>query len=498
MGENDSQATRGGGNLPPRTQQPTHPTKLEQVAKSIADLTKIAESAARIRRNSKDLVEVETDDLHHVIRDLRRVHDALRQEAPKDTLAKILENTEEIKRKVTEPKTTGHRLWSDIAAGGNAAQPVATAQIQRQQATEKRRDREVIVTVLDQMERDRAGSRPLNTILDSIRTKEPKNATDKAVALRQLPSKDYQIIMATEESKRTLETTDTWLQAIAPSARVKRTTYTVWAHGIRIQAIDADKQEEALATLRETNHRLHPDMDLVRVAWTKRNITSGKRYGSLIVETGNIETANRLISHGLVHEGEVKYCERFIKNARIIQCIRCNRFGHTIRVCRNQTTCGACAGEHHTKDCQKAATTRKCALCKGNHPAWDRACQYRLREVERAHLAIKTTPAFYERSPPNTAAIPTPAGASRGTSTPQTPQLIRRQVDDENGWQPVVRGRKGRPSQLTTAARAADQTRLEPSSLKRQRRDSTPIQEDGMETDVIESTQSQLLLTHSQ
>jgi len=110
MGENDSQPTRNGGQTPPRTQQPTHPTRLEQVAKSIADLTKIAESAARIRRNSKDLVEVETDDLHHVIRDLRRVHDALRQEAPKDTLAKILKNTEEIKRKITEPKTTGHKL----------------------------------------------------------------------------------------------------------------------------------------------------------------------------------------------------------------------------------------------------------------------------------------------------------------------------------------------------------------------------------------------------
>ena len=318
MGENDSQTTRGGGQPPPRTQPPAHLTKLEQVAKSIADLTKIAESAARIRRNSKDLVEVETDDLHHVIRDLRRVHDALRQEAPKDILAKILENTEEIKKKISEPKTTEHRLWSDVAAGSNTAQPAVTAQIKRQQAVEKRKDREVIVTVQDQMERDSAGSRPLNTILDAIRTKEPKKATDKAVALRQLPSKDYQIIMATEESKRTLEATDTWLQAIAPSARVKRTTYTVWAHGVRIQAIDVGNQEEALATLREANYRLHPDMDLVRVAWTKRNINSGKRYGSLIVETGSIETANRLILYGLVYEGEVKYCERFIKNARII------------------------------------------------------------------------------------------------------------------------------------------------------------------------------------
>ena len=64
----------------------------------------------RIYRNSKDFVEVKADDLYYVIRDLRRVHDALRQEAPKDILAKILENTEEIKRKAIEPKTIGYRL----------------------------------------------------------------------------------------------------------------------------------------------------------------------------------------------------------------------------------------------------------------------------------------------------------------------------------------------------------------------------------------------------
>jgi hypothetical protein len=224
--------------------------------------------------------------------------------------------------------------------------------------------------------------------MDAIRAKEPKAATDKAVAMRHLPSRDYQVIMATEESRKTLEKSESWLQAIAPSAKIKRTTYTIWAHGVRVQAVDASNQEEARATIRKMNERLHPDLDIVRVAWTKKTLLTGKRFGSLIVETGSIETANRLILYGLVHEGEIKPCERFIKEARIIQCIRCNQFGHTIKVCRNKMACGTCAEEHETKDYRRAVTARKCALCKGNHPAWLKDYQYRIREVERTNSIL--------------------------------------------------------------------------------------------------------------
>ena len=82
--------------------------------------------------------------------------------------------------------------------------------------------------------------------------------------------------------------------------------------------MDTSKQAEAIEVFRKTNQRLHSTLDIVRVAWTRRIETSGQRYGSLIVEMGSIEAANRVISQGLVHEGEIKYYDRFIKEARII------------------------------------------------------------------------------------------------------------------------------------------------------------------------------------
>ena len=64
----------------------------------------------RIYRNFKDFVKVKANNLYYIIYDLRHVYNALRQKAPKDILAKILENTEEIKRKAIEPKTIEYRL----------------------------------------------------------------------------------------------------------------------------------------------------------------------------------------------------------------------------------------------------------------------------------------------------------------------------------------------------------------------------------------------------
>jgi hypothetical protein len=347
------------------------------------------------------------------------------------------------------------------------------------------------------MERERTASRAQEQILEQVRAQEPKGATEKAITLRRLPSKDYQIVMATEESKQTLDKADDWLRVIAPSARVKRTTYTVWVHGVRVQAVDAGNQEEAIATIRKSNERLHPELDIVRVAWSSRTLAAGKRFGSLIAEMGSIEAANRLISLGLVHEGEIKYCERFIKEARVIQCIRCNQFGHTMRVCRNRTTCGACAGDHHTRDCQRDGTARKCALCKGSHPAWAKNCMVRLREVERADIALRTTPAYYGRG--QYQATPPPASNQRQVAgAPRS--LIRRQDEDSEGWQTVAKGRKGRPSQLSVAASAASQTRIETRGLKRPRHDSAPAQtqDTEAEADATGNTQALLLVTNSQ
>ena len=174
-----------------------------------------------------------------------------------------------------------------------------------------------------------------------------------------------------------------------------------------------------------------------------------------------------------MYKGEIKYCDRFIKEARVTQCVRCQEFGHIVRFCKNTTRCGRCSGDHATRECLKPETARKCALCKGNYAAWSDTCRYRIQARERADLALRTTLTLYEGSETSCEQFRFQAPAS-----PQT-------VMDEEGWQQVVRGRKGRPSHLIIAARAPNQSRIFTTGLKRPRHESvSPIREssNGIET----------------
>jgi hypothetical protein len=75
------------------------------MARIIADLTQVTREAAKVRREGKELVEVEVERLQQGIRGLQRVYDALRQEGAHTALDKILNNTEEIKKRLeTQPK----------------------------------------------------------------------------------------------------------------------------------------------------------------------------------------------------------------------------------------------------------------------------------------------------------------------------------------------------------------------------------------------------------
>lgn len=59
----------------------------------------------------------------------------------------------------------------------------------------------------------------------------------------------------------------------------------------------------------------------------------------------------------------------------VVQCMRCQQFGHTKFYCTLPPVCVRCGGEHDNRTCSKAKTdTPKCGLCGGNHPANHRGC----------------------------------------------------------------------------------------------------------------------------
>lgn len=70
----------------------------------------------------------------------------------------------------------------------------------------------------------------------------------------------------------------------------------------------------------------------------------------------------------------------------IVQCMRCQQYGHTKTYCNKPYTCVKCGGSHSTESCKKTKDTpAKCALCGGPHPANYRGCEFYHRLLNRSH-----------------------------------------------------------------------------------------------------------------
>ena len=67
----------------------------------------------------------------------------------------------------------------------------------------------------------------------------------------------------------------------------------------------------------------------------------------------------------------------------IVQCYRCQAFGHTRSYCNRAPRCVKCGEAHLTQNCNifPGSDQVKCVHCEGNHPASYRACTVH-RELE--------------------------------------------------------------------------------------------------------------------
>jgi hypothetical protein len=92
------------------------------------------------------------------------------------------------------------------------------AYVNKQQNAEKRKDRELIVTVRSEEQRQITNRRSTQQVLESIQAREPKAITAEAIAVRQLASGDYQVTLTNNAARKVLEQSTGWLQGIAETA----------------------------------------------------------------------------------------------------------------------------------------------------------------------------------------------------------------------------------------------------------------------------------------
>lgn len=65
---------------------------------------------------------------------------------------------------------------------------------------------------------------------------------------------------------------------------------------------------------------------------------------------------------------------------RPLQCVKCWRYGHTLRGCRSSPRCRVCGEGHNSSECKSSEV--KCCLCNEGHSADDANCSAKARELQ--------------------------------------------------------------------------------------------------------------------
>lgn len=117
----------------------------------------------------------------------------------------------------------------------------------------------------------------------------------------------------------------------------------------------------------------------------------GTRFQSYMVVTASDITLNKIQKIKYLDHTVVRW-ERHVNNKKIIQCHRCQLWGHATSNCRASPRCLKCAKSHLTNTCTKSKEVPpKCANCGEAHPANSVSCriyQNKLWQLERKNVRV--------------------------------------------------------------------------------------------------------------
>ena len=119
---------------------------------------------------------------------------------------------------------------------------------------------------------------------------------------------------------------------------------------------------------------------------------TGKDLPFIKIKSDKPKQAEALLSGGLVCQktGIVFRVEEFKTTPSILQCFKCQSFGHKALNCTKKEKCVVCGEAHSHKNCpNKEKRKPKCANCRGPHVANYRGCPAYKDQAFRQHVVQK-------------------------------------------------------------------------------------------------------------
>ena len=87
-----------------------------------------------------------------------------------------------------------------------------------------------------------------------------QHAAHTVLAVRQLRSGDLMVHMDSSAGKKEMERQQSWIGAICPSAVVRKRTWPVIIHGVKMEKYPLDVWEKYTRSIKKENIKLSPDL----------------------------------------------------------------------------------------------------------------------------------------------------------------------------------------------------------------------------------------------
>ena len=115
-----------------------------------------------------------------------------------------------------------------------------------------------------------------------------------------------------------------------------------------------------------------------------------------------------ILKNGIYANYRLYRAEEFRNRIKLIQCFKCQKFGHIAKNCKSSPRCSQCGGEHKIENGKMekcTANTKKCPNCGGQHSSSYGGCakiKNKIKEIkEKLSSKVKTNVSYCEASAKN-------------------------------------------------------------------------------------------------
>jgi hypothetical protein len=232
----------------------------------------------------------------------------------------------------------------------------------------------------------------ITAILQKVVNKSTTKAPVKIGGFRILKSNDIRFTCETAEQAACLRQID-WTEAFEGLV-VRQPKFGIVFHGVSIDEVNPHT-DDLHEIANEIGERNNIKVIQLRTLRAPSKLDPMAQHNSFVILTHNQEAADNCMRKGIYLNCRLYNSEKYTPQYQLMQCYKCQRFGHKAGHCRGRERCGRCSKEDHiAKDCQ--SNTPRCVNCGDDHPAWYPDCPRRREESERLDdLKFKTKRAYF-------------------------------------------------------------------------------------------------------